>query len=190
MDKSNKIKAIVKAIGYAENGGKPDLNKLQKGKSGEMKSIFQFTPSTWKLYAKQVFGKEDVPLNNDTETYVVHEKVKKWVDAGYNTEQIASMWNAGEARPNAYKENWKGTNKYGVKYDTPAYAKKVASYATSFEKGDQSKFTKSNSSLDTIKKLISVAGGKIPEKSPVIQTAKNPTNVGLMQKLVNSKPLI
>ena len=133
MDNEKQAMVIAKAIALAENGGKLTYNKLKTGKSGEMKSIFQFTPGTWKLYSKQILGKEE-PLNNENELKVVHGKVQKWLDDGYNTEQIASMWNAGEQRPDAYKENWRGTNKYGVKYDTPAYAKKVSNYATQLNK--------------------------------------------------------
>ncbi len=123
--------AITKAIAYQENGGKLNLDRPQAGQSGEMRSVFQFTPDTWKKYSQETFG-HDTPLNNDNETYVVRSKVKKWIDEGKTTSQIASMWNAGEGRPDAYKQNWRGTNKYGVKYDTPAYAKGVLDYAKRF----------------------------------------------------------
>lgn len=144
MDKKKTIDAITKALGYVENGGKPDLTNLKSGKSGEMKSIFQFTPATWKLYSKQVLGK-DTPINPDTETYVVQKKVSDWYDhleaEGTPPEEIplkiASMWNAGERKPDAYKEDWKGTNKYGVSFDTPAYAKKVADYTKQFASGTE-----------------------------------------------------
>lgn len=131
--------AITKAIAYQENGGKLDLEKTSAGKSGEMKSIFQFTPETWKKYSKEVLGKDNVPLDNDHETYVVKQKVRKWIDDGKTTSQIASMWNAGEGKPDAYKENNVGINKYGVKYDTPTYAKNVLNYAKKFytEKSQQ-----------------------------------------------------
>lgn len=126
--------AIMKALAYAENGGKPDLANTKAGPTGEAKSIFQFTPDTWKLYSKQVFGENNIPLDNQHESIVVHTKILNWLNDGYNTEQIASMWNAGEQRPDAYKENWKGTNKqYGIAYDTPAYAKKVADYTNKFK---------------------------------------------------------
>lgn len=128
--KAQQILAIVKAIAYAENGGKPSEPKA--GATGEMKSIFQFTPGTWKQYSKEAFGKE-LPMNTENESAVVFHKVQKWVDDGYNVQQIASMWNAGEGRPDAYKQNWKGVNKqYGVSYDTPAYAEKVFNYAKDF----------------------------------------------------------
>ena len=136
MDKEKLANAITKAIGYAENGGAPTEPKA--GKTGEMKSIFQYTPDTWKLYAKQILGDENTPLTSDAETYVTHKKVSKWIEAGYSPEQIASMWNAGEQRPDAYKQNWKGVNKkYGVAYDTPAYAKKVSDYTNQFMSEDQ-----------------------------------------------------
>lgn len=124
--------AITKAIAYQENGGKLNLNNPSAGKSGELKSIFQFTPDTWKAYSKQVTGRDDLPLNADHETYVVKEKVKKWIDEGRTTSEIASMWNAGEGKPNAYKENHKGVNKFGVAYDTPKYASGVLNYAKKF----------------------------------------------------------
>jgi len=130
MDKDKQIAVILKALAYTENGGEP--KQIKAGKSGEMKSIFQFTPETWKLYSKQALGQE-VPLTPEAEVEVVHKKVSDWVDHGFTTEQIASMWNAGERRPDAYKEGHKGTNKFGVNYDTPAYAKKVASYVKQFE---------------------------------------------------------
>lgn len=123
--------SITKAIAYQENGGKLDLGNTTQGKSGEMKSIFQFTPDTWRNYSEQVYGKE-MPLNNDNETYVVKQKILKWIGQGKTTSQIASMWNAGEAHPDAYKENWRGTNSHGVKYDTPTYASNVLKYAKQF----------------------------------------------------------
>ena len=41
-----------------------------------------------------------------------------------------------EQKPDAYKENWKGTNKkYGIAYDTPKYAKEVGDYTNQFMSG-------------------------------------------------------
>ncbi len=137
----NKITSIVQGLAATENGGKLDLNKLQAGKSGETKSIFQFMPDTWKEYSKETSGKNNLPLNPHNEVQVVTHKVNEWYDKdiqeGYTpkeaTMRIASRWNAGEQNPDAYKQNYKGTNKEGVAYNTPAYAKKVADYATKFE---------------------------------------------------------
>lgn len=133
MDNTKKALITAKALAYTENGGKPGQPKA--GKTGEMKSIFQFTPDTWKHYAKEVTGDENLPLNTENEIQVVTSKCKQWYDEGKNTEQIASMWNAGEHKPDAYKQNWKGTNKkYGVSFDTPGYAKKVVGYTNQFIK--------------------------------------------------------
>ncbi len=141
--------AITKGLGYAENGGKPDIVNPLKGKTGEMKSIFQFEPATWKLYSKEVFGKE-MPMTADNESNVVLAKVSKWVkkklEEGKKPEEIipeiASAWNAGPAESNAYTGKFSdgssstGVNKkYGVKYDVPGYAKKVTNYANEFLNG-------------------------------------------------------
>lgn len=145
------IAKIVKALAYAENGGKPTQPKA--GKTGEMKSIFQYTPDTWKIYSKQISGEDNLPLDNESETAVTYGKVGSWYDQdikeGYSPEEaimrIASRWNAGEQRPDAYKQGVKGINKkYGVAYDTPAYAKKVADYAKQFEGGSPQEVPISN----------------------------------------------
>ena len=127
----SKTLAIVKALAYTENGGKPDLAKPSAGQSGEMKSVFQFEPGTWKMYSKEILGQDNAPLNDANEVAVVTGKVDKWLKEGMSTEQIASLWNSG--KPDAYK-NLKGINSKGIAYDTPTYAKKVADYATQFEK--------------------------------------------------------
>jgi hypothetical protein len=71
-----------------------------------------------------------MPLTPDNETYVMKQKVLKWIDEGKTASEMASIHNSGQ--PNAYKENHKGTNKYGVKYDTPAYTSGVLNYAKKF----------------------------------------------------------
>lgn len=131
--------AITKALGYAENGGKPDPNNTQAGKTGELKSIFQFTPDTWKNYAKEILGDENAELTPDAETFVVHKKVSDWLSKGYQPKQIASMWNAGVGEPDAYSGKFsngspsKGVNaKYGVQFDVPTYANKVEKYVNEF----------------------------------------------------------
>lgn len=116
------VVALAKAIRDTESQGNPNA----VGASGEYGS-YQFTPETWSAYAGE--AGINVPLQQATreqQNEVVYKKLKKWKDQGYNPGQIASMWNAGESKPNAYKENWRGVNEYGVAYDTPAYAEKVA----------------------------------------------------------------
>lgn len=117
----NLTKAIRKAEGF--NG---DSNI--RGKAGEW-GAYQFMPETWDRYAKELgvnaqFGQASLAQQNE----VAYKKLKQWKDSGYNVGQIASMWNAGEGRPNAYAEGWRKTDpKTGeVIFDTPAYAQKVA----------------------------------------------------------------
>lgn len=114
---------LAKAIRQHESGG--DFNI--KGKSGET-GAYQFTAPTWRGYAKEVLGDENAQMTPENQNKVAYTKIKKWKDEGKNVGQIASMWNAGEGRPDAYKENFRGVNEYGVSYDTPAYAQKVAEY--------------------------------------------------------------
>lgn len=113
---------LAKAIRQTESGG----NFNARGKSGEF-GAYQFTEPTWNAYASK-YG-INVPLEKATreqQNEVAYKQIKEWKDKGYNVGQIASMWNAGESRPDAYKENHTGTNKYGVHYDTPKYAESVA----------------------------------------------------------------
>lgn len=178
-DKEILADAITKALAYQENGGKLNLGKTVAGKSGEMKSIFQFTPDTWANYSNQIYGKP-MPLNNDNETYVVKQKVLKWIDEGKTTSQIASMWNAGEGNPDAYKENWRGTNSHGVKYDTPAYATNVLKYAK--------QFYDEKSSQPAVAKTVPAQGAPVKPQAPlanaqpkIYQPSKNN---GLMGQLI------
>jgi len=113
---------LTKAIRQTESGGNFDA----KGGSGEFGG-YQYTPDTWNGASKK-YG-VNVTLDKATrqqQNEVTYKRIKEWKDGGKNVGQIASMWNAGEGKPNAYKEDWRGVNKFGVAYDTPAYAEKVA----------------------------------------------------------------
>src|SRR3569833_448364 len=132
------INSIVKGFAYAENRGAPDIEHPVAGKTGEMKSIYQFTPDTWNAESMKYFGKK-VPISPDAETYVMQHRVADWIKKGYNVDQMASAHNAGEGEPNAYTGKFSsgkssvGMNeKYGVKFDVPSYAKKVIEYANQF----------------------------------------------------------
>ncbi len=160
QQKEKLVNSVVKAIAYAENGGKPNLNNPSAGKSGELKSIFQFEPSTWKQDAKKILGNENAPLTADNETFVMQHKVAQWISEGKNVNEMASIHNSGN--PNAYKENHKGTNKYGVKYDTPAYAKKVQEYAKQFYSAPK------DSNIDSTGTALSTE--KTPMKSEALDT--------------------
>lgn len=109
---------LAKAIRQTETG-----NRAVSGKSGELPSRYQFMPSTWRQWSKEVLGIENAPLTLENENKVAYTKIKNWKDSGYNPAQIASMWNSG-------KPDWKGkkgVNKYGVAYDVPSYVNKVYS---------------------------------------------------------------
>lgn len=114
---------LTKAIRQVESNKNPNA----KGASGEF-GYYQFMPQTWASSSRKYLGR-DVPVAQATpelQNEVAYKQVKEWKDAGYNPGQIASMWNAGASKPDAYKENWRGTNEYGVQYDTPKYATEVA----------------------------------------------------------------
>lgn len=155
------VRAIAKAIAYAENGGAPNIKNPSKGKTGEMKSIYQFTPATWENYSKEVFG-EVVPMNEDTETAVVMHKVKNWIDEDFKkgipleqaVNRIASRWNAGTGEPDAYDGTFKLTTKThkagdpskgllkqynNTPYDVPKYAQTVSNYVNQFTNEENSK---------------------------------------------------
>lgn len=73
------------------------------------------------MYSQQTIGKvvEQTPTN---EKYVAIKKVSEWLHDGYTPKEIALIWNGGEIRCKA------GVNKYGVSYDTCAYANKFLTY--------------------------------------------------------------
>jgi len=115
---------MAKAIRDQESGG----NYTLPGKSGEY-GAYQFTEPTWNAYAKD--AGINTPLSKATreqQNEVIVKKINNWITTGKakNVGEVASMWNAGEGKPQAYIENNVGTNKFGVHYDTPAYAKAVA----------------------------------------------------------------
>ncbi len=121
---------LAKAIRQTESGG--DFNI--KGKSGEH-GAYQFMPDTWDEYSRE--AGINVPLEKATpqqQNEVAYKKIKQWKDKGLNVGQIASSWNAGPGRPNAYIEGNAGINSKGVKYDTAAYAKEVADYYQNLKK--------------------------------------------------------
>jgi hypothetical protein len=138
--------AIARGLAYTENRGKPDIQNPKAGKTGEMKSIYQFTPDTWKKLAQQYLGDANALINPDNETKVATSRISDWIDKGYNVKQMASMWNAGEGEPYAYTGKFStgkssvGTNKkYGVGYNVPQYADSVANYAKKFYTDEFSK---------------------------------------------------
>lgn len=109
------------------------------GKSGEY-GAYQYLPTTWAAQSQKYLG-QSVPLQQATpeqQNQVAYSQIKEWKDQGYNPGQIASMWNAGPGRPNAYLQGNAGVNKYGASYDTAAYAQKVATTYQQLKNEDQS----------------------------------------------------
>jgi len=125
MELDKDIVNLAKAVRHVESGD----NFNARGKSGEYGG-YQYTKPTWQEDSRKYLGREvDLELATPQEqNEVVYKKYKELKDKGYNIGQIASVHNAGAGRPNAYKEGHTGTNKYGVSYNTPAYAEKVAKY--------------------------------------------------------------
>lgn len=121
---------LAKSIRRAETGDSRDPYN-QQGKSGEF-GAYQFMPDTYRIYAKKYIGDENAQPTIENQNRIAYSFVKEKKDAGYTPAQIASMWNAGEARPDAYKENHVGVNERGVNYDTPGYVKKVSAYYNQF----------------------------------------------------------
>jgi len=115
--------ALAKSIRSVESND----NFNAKGASGEY-GAYQYMPETWKARASK-YG-INVPIEQATpeqQNEVTYRWIKEKKDAGYNPGQIASMHNAGEGNPEAYQSGHKGVNAKGVSYDTPEYARKVAS---------------------------------------------------------------
>lgn len=147
--------AVTKALGYTENGGQPNIKNPSAGKSGEMKSIFQYTPATWKAVAGKYLGNPNAPLTPDDETVATTARVSDWLDKGYTPEQIFSMHNAGVGEPDAYTGKFSdgssssGTNKYGVKYNVSDYVKKGMKYLSEFDPDIKSKVSSVQGAPDT-----------------------------------------
>lgn len=126
------VQSFTKAIAMQEGGGS-FLPYDAKGKSGET-GRYQFMPDTWSNYAQQVLGNANAPMTSANQNQVAYSTFKKWKDAGYSYAEMASMWNAGEGHPDAYKTGNVGINGEGVGYDTPTYVKNVQKYAQQLDK--------------------------------------------------------
>jgi len=186
QERETAIKAITKAIGYAENGGAPDINNPSAGKTGELKSIFQFEPATWKAYAKEYLGDANAPITPDNETTVTMKRVGDLLDKGFTAKQIASEWNSGAK--DAYTGKFSdgspsvGVNKqYGVKFNVPAYANTVNNYAKQFYEQMQSTESQPQSP-------IASAASTPTTQSPVAtnQSAYTPPSLGSLGGLLPS----
>lgn len=94
------------------------------GESGEY-GCYQYLPATWNAYSKIVDGKV-VAQTGTNERRITEAMVQKWLDEGIDARGILLMWNQGSATGwgPGKKDCYAGTNKYGVHYDSCAYAEK------------------------------------------------------------------
>lgn len=102
---------VLRALLHLESGGNCDA----VGKSGET-GCLQYLPSTWRLFSEIVFG-EVVEQTYENEIKVAAEMIDRWLTSGKTAYQIFLMWNQGNDGPCS-----SGVNKYGVPYDSCAYA--------------------------------------------------------------------
>lgn len=126
-----RIIAFQKALGQKESNNTPTPANtritLTEGSVGR----FQYLPETFKKYSKQYFGGvnpttgKPLDITNDFDQKIVnYAYIKDKMDQGYSPYDVAASWNAGEGRINDW-QNMRGVNKYGNKYDVPAYANEV-----------------------------------------------------------------
>lgn len=105
---------IAAAIRQVESGG----NYNARGGSGEI-GAYQFMPSSWKSWAGKYLGNANAPMTQQNQDKVAQAKIQDLLNQGYNPQQVALIWNGGEPVVK------KGVNRYGVAYDSGAYANKV-----------------------------------------------------------------
>ena len=110
---------VARAIKLTETHGVDNCHNLD-GRSKE-RGCYQYVESTWRLYSKEVLGYV-APRTEVNEEYVAVLKVHKWLLQGYTEKEVALMWNGGNTTVK------QGVNKYGVPYDTGAYARKVLTH--------------------------------------------------------------
>lgn len=112
---STHSKNLAKVILMIETGDTLDCSLT--GLSGE-RGCYQFLPSTWNAYSKEVYG-DVLPITVEREHFVVVTKIEKWLLQGKTNRDILLIWNQGNSG-----ECSSGINKHGVPYDSCAYAEK------------------------------------------------------------------
>jgi soluble lytic murein transglycosylase-like protein len=119
---------MVRAIRQQESGG----NFSARGGSGEF-GAYQFMPDTWKAWAQQYLGDANAQPDKNNQNKVAYMRVAELKNKGLNPGQIAASWNAGigSLRNDAWKQRV-GVNKFGQRYDTPGYVRKVYSLFKQF----------------------------------------------------------
>lgn len=107
-------RSIADAIKQVESGGNYDA----RGKSGEI-GAYQFMPATWSQWAKKWLGNANAPQTKENQDKVAEMQIQSLLDQGKTPREIALIWNGGQPVEK------KGVNKFGVAYDSGAYADKV-----------------------------------------------------------------
>jgi hypothetical protein len=116
MSGKGSAQSIASAIKQVESGG----NYAAKGGSGEF-GAYQFMPSSWSAWAGQYLGNKNAPMSPQNQDKVAQARIQDLLNQGYNAGQIALIWNGGTPTVK------KGVNRFGVAYDSGAYANKVLS---------------------------------------------------------------
>jgi uncharacterized protein YoaH (UPF0181 family) len=114
MGQNYSASEIASAIKQVESGG----NYQAKGASGEF-GAYQFMPSSWGAWASKYLGDRNAPMTKDNQDKVAIKKVQDLLDQGYSPREVALVWNGGQPIQKS------GINKFGVKYNSGAYADKV-----------------------------------------------------------------
>ena len=107
---------MTMAIIKQESGG----NCNAKGLSGE-KGCAQWLSSTWKNYTKKYFATTTMPLTKENEIKVLTAHNVELLNEGYPLRLLPVAHNAGSPKAHCGR----GTNRWGVKYDCPAYVQSV-----------------------------------------------------------------
>jgi hypothetical protein len=117
-DEKITVKQVATAIKHVESRG----NYKAKSKDAGY-GAYQIMPATWKAWAKEYTNSDKpLPMTPENQDMIAEWKIQQWIDEGLTVEEIAAKWNSGSHK------NWKkkiGVNKWGVKYNVPAYVKKV-----------------------------------------------------------------
>lgn len=100
------------------------------GGSGEY-GCFQYLPSTWKAYSTEVAG-YILPQTGANERIVTEGMIRTWLAQGISERGIFLLWNQGSATGwGGGTDCYAGVNKYGVAYDSCAYAARAEAFLQS-----------------------------------------------------------
>jgi hypothetical protein len=86
--------AMVRALKLQESNDNYNAPPETAGVS--LGGAYQFQQPTWKAWSKEATGKDNLPFTPENQDAVTYYKVKQWMDAGEEPEQIAHHWNPGD----------------------------------------------------------------------------------------------